>query len=125
MRLFSRAVAVVLALSPSILAAPQRNDLLRRTDGSTLDTQAADAADAADAAAAEEAIDTALDNMFMDAKRAPPETTQRKLELSRRTESVKQAFLHSWGAYKAKGLPQDEIRPVSGTPYSTRYGRRF
>lgn len=122
MHLLSRAVVVLLAVSPLVFARPQWNDISRRTDGEASDMQTSDASDAADAAA-EAATDTAIDNMFMDLNGdAPPgQSTQRKAELNRRAEIVKQAFLHSWGSYKVKGLPQDELHPVSGTPYSTRY----
>lgn len=45
---------------------------------------------------------------------------RRKTELKRRADAVKAAFLHSWEPYKKFGLPDDELRPASKEPYSTR-----
>jgi hypothetical protein len=46
---------------------------------------------------------------------------RRKEELKRRAEQVKAAFVHSWEPYQKYGLPDDELRPASREPYSTRY----
>jgi hypothetical protein len=46
---------------------------------------------------------------------------RRKEELRRRADQVKAAFMHSWEPYEKYGLPDDELRPASREPYSTRY----
>jgi hypothetical protein len=51
---------------------------------------------------------------------APQSDQKRKEELKRRAEKVKAAFLHSWEPYQEFGLPDDELRPASREPYSTR-----
>ncbi|KAF2433600.1 glycoside hydrolase [Tothia fuscella] len=47
---------------------------------------------------------------------------KRKPENKRRAEAVKAAFIHSWEPYRDFGLPDDELRPASREPYSTRNG---
>lgn len=50
----------------------------------------------------------------------PSAEDKRRVELKRRADAVKAAFIHSWEPYKAFGLPDDELRPASKEPYSTR-----
>lgn len=115
----SRAVTVVLTFASFGFAFPRQNDFSRRTEGGTFDAQAAEAADIAWQSAA---IETAFDNMFSDETAFPPPVgaSSRKAQLNERAERVKGAFMHSWNGYKSQGLPQDEVKPMSGSPYSTR-----
>ena len=113
----------VLSLLPLAHGLPHQSDLSRRSEAVISNVLAADNQAAADAASIEAAIDAELETLFSDEAAFPPllEINQRKVELNLRAERVREAFLHSWNSYKAKGLPQDELRPVSGTPYSTRF----
>jgi hypothetical protein len=103
---------------------PKASTLLPRAEGVSGDTQA-------DAGA-----DTGLEADSADADAQWPQISfpyiggstaedKRKVELKKRADAVKAAFVHSWEPYKAFGLPDDELRPASREPYSTRSGQIF
>jgi hypothetical protein len=127
-------LSLILFLSPVSFALPQRNTLLRRVDNSPSNSEAAEGIGGEEGADAEYIREAEAAG---NADQRPPtsapfgfgpffpdaDDTSRSVELKRRTTLVKNAFLHSWQNYHRLGLPNDEIRPVTGKSYSTRFER--
>jgi hypothetical protein len=120
--------SVFLILLAFALAIPHPSTIGRRAEadvaeslaaGEALTGSAADAADAAGAAEAEQ------EPRRLDAGPLPPDLWSdpaRRAVLEKRTEQVKQAFLHSWNNYNKMSLGQsgDELKPKSGKVDNTR-----
>jgi hypothetical protein len=120
--------SVLLILFTFTFGIPHRSTIWRRADAAAagglaaeevLTGSAAEAADAADGTAAEQ------EPQRLDAGPLPPDLfadPARRAVLEKRTEQVKQAFLHSWNNYNKTCLGQsgDELKPKSGKVDNTR-----
>lgn len=110
------------------LGISHRSTIGRRAEAAVAETLAAgevltgSAAEAADAA---DATETEQGPRRLDAGPLPPDLWSdpaRRAVLEKRTEQVKQAFLHSWNNYNKMSLGQsgDELKPKSGKVDNTR-----
>lgn len=122
---------VLLILFAFALGIPHRSTIERGVDAAVPGSPAPDevlkedAAEAADAVEATDAAEIELGEQRKDAGPIPPDLFAdpvRRAVLEKRTEQVKQAFLHSWKNYKEKSLGQsgDELKPKSGKIDNTR-----
>jgi hypothetical protein len=110
---------------------PHRSTIGRRTDAAVAGSLAAgvastgSVADAADAADAADTSGAEQMPLTPNAGPLPPDLfadPARRAVLEKRTEQVKQAFLHSWNNYNKMSLGQsgDELKPKSGKVDNTR-----
>jgi hypothetical protein len=123
--------SVFLILFTFTFGIPHRSTIWRRADAAAAGGLAAEevfTGNAAEAADATDAADRAAEEQQprrLDAGPLPPDLfadPARRAVLEKRTEQVKQAFLHSWNSYNKISLGQsgDELKPKSGKVDNTR-----